>query len=64
MKMYYCTRYLHNPNKETLFYVGGGRWEPVRNNRISPRLYTKEELAKCVIQDLTETDWFCVNINI
>lgn len=64
MRMWYCVRHVHNPDKETLYYVGGGRWEPIRHDRVSPRLYTKEEMAELVIAELTDADWFSVDIEV
>lgn len=62
MQMWYCVRHNHNPDKETLYYQGGGQWKPLRNDRMSLRLYTKEEMAELVIAELTDADWFSVDI--
>lgn len=62
--MYYCVRYLHNPDRPTEYYVGGGVWAKKDVDRIKVRLYEKEDMAKLVIADLPETDWFAVEIEI
>lgn len=62
MQMFYITRYEHNPNKDTEYYVGGGRWLSIRSNRISPRLYDNEDFCKVVVQGLDECDWHSLDI--
>ena len=68
MKMYYCTRYLHNPDIETQYYLGCGQWSTLQlqhglsNARIALRLYTDETVAEQVIKDLTEGDWHEIEI--
>lgn len=69
MKMYYVTRYEHNPNRQTEYYFGGGHFYPMsppvnasNNMRISLRLYANVGLAKVLCKTYTETDWHEVDI--
>lgn len=62
MKMYYITRYEHNPLRQTLYYAGGGQWTVENHDRLSLRLYNSENYCKAVIASLTECDWHCIEL--
>lgn len=63
VEMYYCTRYLHNPDKQTEYYVGGGVWAKKDLDRIRVRMYEKEGLARAVCDGYPESDWHSVQIH-
>ena len=70
MKMYYVTRFEQREDKPTEYYYGGGQWMTCKaspegwegNERIMLRLYKNENLAKCVADEYTESDWHEIEI--
>lgn len=61
-EFYYISRYAHNPNRPTEYYVGGGVWAKRDVDRIRIRLYENKEMAMHVSDNLTECDWHSVEI--
>lgn len=64
MKMYYITRYEHNPNKETEYYCGTGIWNSVAENvtRVKIQFFAEEVIVKMIIDEYTDCDWHEVEI--
>lgn len=64
MKMYYCTRFLHNPNRPTEYYVGIANpdWKSKNQGSIKLKLFESEALVELMLQNIPETDWHEVEI--
>ena len=60
MKMYYCTRYEHNPVYQTEYYTGNGYWDSESRTIL---FFKHESDAKHLVKYITEADWHEVEID-